>query len=254
MYRAKIKRIPIPLLYTPIDANNPVLSLLDNTDIEIGITIGREGFRLRDNGVGDSAGLGETLEKLLQLIHRELGGPNIGVEVALSHPYSLGLFVAIEVELLRTLGLSKQELVDLAIAINDKLGLSNTVSNALIHTYYRGVPLVYRNGEEAIELDGLFNDCRIVYGGRRLRLAKPTSLLNIEAIRASVIHLGGYNVIHTARCLLSRGLRKCREILYDGLRMLNGLYYIVYGIKPPERGFYILELDRGVLKADIMLP
>ncbi len=206
-----------------------------------------------DNGVqvnihGHANGYIRILENYLRNFFNKIAsealGHGIDVNVYGDIGYGLGAYIALTLEALRLFGVDEKELLDISRTIDRDAGLDNVVVNALKTTYTMSKPLVYRDNEEPIALE---NNLEIEFIGREtIDYSRELTLANQQAIHSSIVHLGGYMVLSIARCILTRGSNECLGLLEEAERIVNGMYYILYGLNPPNKGHYIPDLGNYV--------
>jgi len=247
----RINKTYLPLLYTPLDVNNPVLY----TSIEVPASVyyvlkeGVDGVKIYIN-ILDKEKLDnnyieafhDLIKSFVNELKKELDKIRIEVCIEISkNLYGLGLFVAVTQELLRLLNLDPEEALFVANEIDESMGLGNTIIRGLRRAYSFKKCIVYRDNEQPIILD-LEIPVRI-YGFVKKKI-KALRMLDEQAIRTSIIHLGGYTVLSITKCLLSStNYRECLDLFNEAFAIINGLQYILHDIYPANNKVLVEDIN-----------
>ena len=256
MSLSKIEFVPLVLFYTPLECNNPIIivNLEDIITVDISFSKERRDLfmfeGLSDILVDKIEGL---LNSFLNVLKREIGEAYFRIKVAAKkNPYGLGLYVVLTHKLLKLLGLSDDESYEIGVAVDRELFQKEPLRyllKALRTAVKEKKNIVFREGEPYIEIP--FRHKIVVEDYMRLKCEKtiPT-LLKEQAIRASIIHLGGYTALSLARCLLTTN--ECLDIIHEALHILNSMTFLTYNLYPPLKGAYIEDIPGLITLIDVI--
>ncbi len=246
-------RLPIPLLSTPLESDNPTLVFLSNMKVTARISArdcrGVE-VKLTNGGIDEYSDLlAGSLHSFYELISSEVIKRGLKVTVEGDLSYALGVYASLTAETAKFFGLSSSDLIEVASSIDALIGIRKAQLTPMRYSIIVGKPIVYRRGEGFIELEGGGLEPKII---EVLKVAQLSEPLIEEPLRSIVIHLGGYAVIELVKCILERGLSNCGEVIELSSRSMNSIYYILYELQPRSRGeVYVVDLDNYVAAASI---
>lgn len=238
--------IPFPLVYTPIKCNNPIVTcrLENRVTVKIGTDTDKNIVHLEyDTRFNEyRLYLEEILKKFFNIVSENITQEKYVVEVSIEeNTYGLGLYVVVTDWFLRSIGVSDNDLQIVSTIIDSEI-FGDPVVLSMLKALRKSILLskniIYREGEEPVELV-------VDYGfsvEEHLKIKTSTiveDLLNEQAFRTAIIHLGGYTAIALARCLLSRSRSECKSLVTESLHVLNSLQYMLKGVTPPVNGVLV---------------
>ncbi len=231
--------VPLIAVHTPLSVNNPVITVFSRERRRADYWVTGDGGDIRVD-IEDCSGryCREYVGLFEGFLERVLGEMGVGGGVRLSTPiYALGEYAAVTTLLLVDMGLGERDAVELGVAIDRDIGLDEHYTYPLRKTVVMGSPLIIRGGEKPYSLRGLSGAV-----SSHILVEAPEPRLD-EDLFVHLTHLGGYNAISLARCILSG--KTCRGELSMSLRIVNALYYILYNVNP------ILDTAMHVYSPDI---
>ncbi len=246
-------RLPVPLLSTPLESDNPALVFLSNMRVNARISVrssrGVE-VKLINRGSNEYHDLlAGSLRSFYELISSEVIERGLRVVVEGDLNYALGVYASLTAETAKLFGLSSDELIEVTSSIDALIGIRRTQLTPMRYSVIVGKPIVYRHSEEFIELEGVELEPKVIEVFKVAQLSEP---IIEEPIRSVLIHLGGYAAIELVKCILERGLSGCGEVIELSFRSLNSIYYVLYGLQSRSRGeIYVVDLDNYVAVASI---
>ncbi len=151
------------------------------------------------------------------------------------------LYVAITNTIIEYLGGSlDRDMIESAQVIDAEVGCDNSILALREFSLYAGKPYIWRRGEGAITLDK-----EIMFD---LDTVDESLMDFIEPINYDIItHLAGLGSIALFNSL------KGKEDLRRVVRLMNALWYLVYGVTVPNTGKDIYVVVKGLGKAYINL-
>lgn len=239
------EHIPVPIFYTPIECNNPVIVHRHRAKVNVSISpsSGRDEVVYRGFSQEFSRILEDTTKSFLAILREFIGGEYFSIKVDVYKPvYGIGLYALTTTLLLKDLGFGDEEVIESCKDVDEQVirdPVKLMLLRALRASIVVGSSLIYREGEEPVKLniDRAFS----IKGYTRLgEGVSVKELLDEHHFKAAVIHLGGHTAIALARCYIA-GL-DCSKLLTESLIVLNGLQYMVKGVPPPSAGVLLDDL------------
>ncbi len=237
--------LPVPLLGLQLRGrHNPFLVALTEADVvrvsvELGECSGAP--RLRVEG---EPRLTPEAQLALRSFLDELSGrleqcleAVVYYEAQLYHP--AGLYAVLTYALVEAVAeeggyeMEAGEVAEAANSIDADAGVDLDYLDAARAAIARGRSLVYRRGEDPIEVS---------LGGGRVELVGEARLGGViedelpEELHVAISRLVGLNVALASRAVVERGWEGFRATWRIASRVENGLYYTLYGLEPPEEG------------------
>ncbi|WFO76018.1 hypothetical protein J4526_04015 [Desulfurococcaceae archaeon MEX13E-LK6-19] len=241
-----IEEIPVPIFYTPIKCNNPVIVHNHSTRVEVNLDTSSGGNKVEvsyNNGEDYGRVLANYIKKFIDMLSEYIAEEYFSIEINIDKPvYGLGLYAFITTLLLKEMDLPDDEVLRACSIIDEKIvsdPVRLMVLKALRTSVLLGTSIIYRGGEKPVELN-IEKNFVITKHLRHDDRSVVTELFNEQAFRAAVIHLGGYTAIALAKCCIA-GL-ECSKLLTESLIVFNSLQYMVKGVTPPLDGVLLDDL------------
>lgn len=240
------REIPFPLVYTPIKCNNPIITCRLENKVTVKIGTGTDKNVVHLEYVSRFSEyrlyLEEILKKFFDIISENITQEKYVVEISIEeNTYGLGLYVVVTDWFLRSIGVQDNDLQIISTIVDNKIfgePVILSMLKALRKSILLSKDIVYREGEEPVELVVDYE-----FSVEKHLKTKPSTtvkgLLNEQAFRTAIIHMGGYTAIALARCLLSRSRGECKSLVTESLHVLNSLQYMLKGVTPPVNGVLV---------------
>ncbi len=240
------EEIPVPIFYTPIKCNNPVIVHKHLSHIEVNLDTSSRGNKVEvfySNGEEYGRVLANYIKKFIDMLSEYIAEEYFSIEINVEKPaYGLGLYALITTLLLKEMGLPDDEVLRACSIIDEKIvgdPVRLMLLEALRASVLLGKSIIYRSGEKPVEIS-MEKSFIITKHLRHDDRSVVIELFNEQAFRTAVIHLGGYTAIALAKCCIA-GL-ECSKLLTESLIVFNSLQYMVKGVTPPLDGVLLDDL------------
>ena len=228
----------IPFAYVPLPRKrNPVLVLRSDNSVIIRLLVyPYRTSKLKLNGTFTDDLVNLTAAFLNQI--KEVTGFEGSVNAYIYSVKSVVdsfAYVALTNELLKLLGghLDK-ELISSARTIDAQIGADDSILALRDYVFHKG-PYIWRRGEESVELSD-YDNLSISY-----EVLQEVDMKYLEPIEYDLItRLSGLATIDIARNLRNK------KVLKKGLRAINSMWHLVYGVPLPEDNNELNVIVKGL--------
>ena len=238
-------RLPVPLLGVQLRGrHNPFIIALSarelvNVDVELEEAEGAPSLRVEGEPRASDAlrlALGAFLDELSSRLEQPLRA-HVYYETLRYHP--AGLYAVLTYALVEAVveeggyDMSREEIAEAANSIDSDAGVDLDYLDGLRAALARGKSLVYRRGEDPVEIS-LEGGAVELVGEEKLGDVIEDKL--DEEVHVALSRLVGMTVATVARRIVEKGWRGVREAWGVASRLENGVYYALFGVEPPSPG------------------